>query len=266
MKAVIAQWVREDNIDHVNSISAPVHPRNTFYTRVVKRSIDIIFSLLAIAVTLPINLVIGAVTFFDVGKPIFFRQARAGMNGKLFNIVKFRNMRETVDENGVLLPPEKRVTKWGKFVRKTSLDELLNFYSVLRGDMSLIGPRPLPDTYLCRYSDRHKMRLSVRPGLECPPRHISGYDGTWQQRFENDIWYAEHVSLWTDLLMVFKLIQYTVNKRFAKKRGAAKSSSFIGYNEEGIAIDLNEAPLEYVVKVLEMNGIDTGEAKEAALK
>ncbi len=255
MKATISEWVRDDNIDIVNSKSQVVTPKNTIYTRYVKRIIDIVVSLLAVIVTLPINIIIAAVTFFDVGSPIFFKQNRVGKDAKIFNLIKFRNMTNKTDENGILLPAKQRVTKWGKFVRKTSLDELLNFYSVLKGDMSLIGPRPLPESYLSRYSDRHKMRLCVRPGLECPPVDIANYDGSWECRFENDIWYVENVSFLTDCYMVIKLFQFAFNRKFAGNRGAAKTVSFIGYDSSGRAIDLNEVPTEYVVRVLKMNGI-----------
>ena len=256
MKAEIAEWVRKDNIEKADAVSEAVHPRTNLYSRYIKRLIDIVVSLCALIITLPINLIIGVITFFDVGQPIFFSQRRVGKDEKVFSIVKFRNMKNTVDEDGILLPASKRVTKWGKFVRKTSLDELLNFWSVLKGDMSLIGPRPLPITYLPRYSERHRKRLLVRPGLECPPIDIESYDGSWQQRFENDIWYVENISFRTDCLMLLRLVQFTFNRKFAKKRGAATVSSFIGYNDSGKAMDLNDVSIEYVKSVLLKHGID----------
>lgn len=259
MKAVVGEWLREDNIKIVNEKSVPVKPRETIYSKYIKRLIDILASSVAIVVTFPVNIVIGIVTFFDVGKPIFFRQNRVGKDGKIFEIIKFRNMKNTLDENGILLPANQRVTKWGKFVRKTSLDELLNFYSVLKGDMSLIGPRPLPETYLERYSDRHKGRLKVRPGLECPPRDVKHFDGSWESRFENDIWYVENLSFVTDCIMLVKLFQYAFNRKLSGNRGAAKAKSFIGYNKEGKAIDLSEVPLKYIIRVLEMNDIHVKE-------
>lgn len=255
MKAIIAEWIREDNVEIANSNSEQVSFHETLYTRFVKRLIDIVVSLIVLTITFPVNFIIGIVTYFDVGLPLFFTQNRVGKNEKIFSIIKFRNMKNTVDENGILLPPDKRVTRWGRFVRKVSLDELLNFVSVLKGDMSLIGPRPLPESYLPRYSERHKQRLRVRPGLECPPNSIETFDGSWEQRFENDIWYVENISLKTDCLMVIRLFQFAFNRKFANKRGNAKTSSFIGYDEKGKAIDLNDVPDDYIVRVLEENGI-----------
>ena len=189
--------------------------------------------MVALVVTLPFNLIIGIITMFDVGFPIFFKQTRTGKDGKEFTIIKFRNMRNTCDERGELLPPEQRVTTFGKFVRKTSLDELLNFWSVFKGDMSIIGPRPLVPEYTHRYNDRHRMRLTVRPGLECPPRTIGHHVWTWQEQFENDIWYVENVSFKTDCVMIINLIKYTLNKKDATARAIVQRNSFIGYDDQG---------------------------------
>lgn len=167
--------------------TAGVKVKHTFYSRYIKRLLDIIFSLLALIITLPVNIVIGIITFWDVGKPIFFHQKRVGKDLKIFTIIKFRNMRELYDENGVLLPPDQRVTPFGKFVRRTSLDELLNFFSILKGDMSLIGPRPLLPEYISFYSERQLMRHAVRPGLECPTLVKRDHSRTWEEQFEDDI-------------------------------------------------------------------------------
>ena len=254
MKAEISELLRSEQ-----KSAAGEHPvaaaKEGIYAKYVKRCFDVMISAAALLVTFPVNIVIGAVTFFDVGRPLFFKQKRAGKNGKVFEIVKFRNMKNTVDENGILLPASQRVTKWGRWVRKTSLDELLNFWPVLKGDMSLIGPRPLPETYVPRYSERHKGRLKVKPGLECPPRDIEKYDGSWQERFENDVWYVENLSFMTDCFMVLRLFQFALNKKYSGNRGGAVGSSFIGYNEEGKAIGLNEVPDEYVERVLKRHNI-----------
>lgn len=256
MKATLGEWIREENLEMINAQSALVSVRQTIYTRYIKRLIDIIVSFCAIIITLPINLIIGIITYFDVGKPIFFHQERTGKDGVTFRLTKFRNMRDITDENGILLPADQRVTKWGHFVRKTSLDELLNFVYVLKGDMSLIGPRPLPSTYDNRYSDRHKQRLAVRPGLECPPRDMETYDGSWQERFENDVWYVENVSFVTDCKMILKMFQFALNRKASNRRGEAKTSAFIGYDRHTArAIDLNEVSEEYVIKVQKQYGI-----------
>lgn len=246
MRWEIADRLAEDRLPLVNSLEKKVTPKNTIYTNIIKRIIDIVISMIALILTFPINLMIGIITYFDVGRPIFFRQQRVGKNGKIFYIIKFRNMKNTRDERGELLPPEQRVTKFGKFVRKTSLDELLNFWSILKGDMSLIGPRPLVPEYVHRYSDRHKMRLAVRPGLECPPRVFENQNWTWQEQFENDVWYVENVSFLTDCMMVIRLAQFALNRNIANSRSLVSRGSFIGYDLQGKAIGLEEVPNDYI--------------------
>ncbi|MFR6288417.1 MAG: sugar transferase [Adlercreutzia equolifaciens subsp. celatus] len=191
-----ARILQERNLAHANAIATPVSPANGIYVRYVKRVLDIALSGAALLITLPINVVLGALTFRDVGSPLFFHQQRSGKNLKPFDLVKFRNMTNERDENGELLPPEERTTDLGRFVRQHSLDELLNFWSVFKGDMSLIGPRPLPVEFTPRMTERHKMRYAVRPGLECPFLNnalCEQYDFC-HARFENDILYVENVS------------------------------------------------------------------------
>lgn len=242
----IGRKLAEDRLPHVNSIQEEVRPSNTFYGKYIKRLLDIIISFLALVITLPINLVIAIITFFDVGRPIFFKQDRIGRNGKVFEIVKFRNMRNTYGSNGDLLPPDQRVTKWGRFVRKTSLDELLNFWSILVGDMSLIGPRPLPEPYLERYSQRHRARLLVRPGLECPPRQLGCEVWTWNDQLENDIWYVENLSFKTDCIAFINLIKFALDSKSANARAVAERGSFMGYDMDGKAINDAQIPQEYL--------------------
>ncbi len=237
-----AQLLREKYLQRKNETAAPACPKDTFYTRYGKRALDIVISLPAFIMLLPLNCLLGIGTFLDVGKPIFFCQTRVGKDGKPFTIVKFRNMNEKKDGDGKLLPPSQRVTKFGKIMRKLSLDELLNFWSVLRGDMSIIGPRPLPVFIYDRMCDRHKMRTAVRPGLECPRViHVEGEEfSNYQRTFENDIWYVENVSFLQDVRMLLLLIKmvFSMGKRGAQAAGKG-ISYFVGYNEDGIAISLN---------------------------
>ncbi len=205
---------------------ANVRVSNTFYARYVKRLLDILLSLAAIIVTLPINVIIGCITFFDVGRPVFFHQKRVGKDLQPFTIVKFRNMRDTRDENGELLPPDERVTEFGKFVRKTSLDELLNFWSILKGDMSLIGPRPLLAEYTPYYTEHQLMRHAVRPGLECPSLVRRDHSRTWAEQFEDDVWYVENVSFVTDCRMVIALVKLVFDKKELKRRSGALRGRF----------------------------------------
>ena len=248
----VAKVIREDTMESVNIHSKKVYPRTSFYTKYGKRILDIIISSIAILVAFPVNLLIGIITFFDVGYPIFFRQERLGKDGKVFTITKFRNMTNEKDKNGDLLPAEQRVTKIGYYVRKTSLDELLNFWSILKGDMSVIGPRPLEPVYNDRYSERHKMRMAVRPGLECPILYETKQKITWYRQFENDIYYVENVSLILDLKMAVSLVKMVFNKERNSIRGASARGGFVGYTLGGDTISSHRVPAKYVEKALEL--------------
>jgi len=245
-KKWVAEYVRKNNLAIVNNQSPRVNVRTGMYPRYIKRVLDIVISFCACIVTLPINLILGICTYFDVGSPVFFFQKRPGRNGDLFTIVKFRNMRNAYDANGIPLPISQRVTKFGSFVRKTSLDELLNFWSILKGDMSVIGPRPLADIYLDRYSERHKMRHAVRPGLECPNIRTNEYGSGWHDQFENDIWYVENISFVTDCKMVFGLIRITFDKKTRKQHAVQGPGDFLGYDTDGTAFGANNVPLKYM--------------------
>lgn len=242
----IADALAEDRLPAINAKLDDVHPSNTLYARYGKRLVDIAVSGLALLVTAPINLVLAVVTYFDVGAPIMFSQERVGKDGKIFRIYKFRNMTNEKDENGELLHPSLRITRWGHFVRKTSLDELLNFWSVFKGDMSIIGPRPLVPEYAHRYHKRHKARLSVRPGLECPPKDIGSHVWTWQEQFDNDVWYVEHISFATDFRMLVNLFLFAIDRKSSEARASSKRGTFMGYSLEGRAINLDDVPQEYI--------------------
>lgn len=241
----IAELVQRENLDSVNIRSEAVFPRQNFYLKYVKRMLDVAIAFPVCVLLLPVNFVLGILTFFDVGCPIFFRQKRVGKDGKLFYLTKFRNMTEEKDEYGNLLPPGERVTRLGAFVRKYSLDELLNFWSVLKGDMSLIGPRPLPAEFRERFSDRHRMREAVKPGLECPC--ISGKSTVryYQEQFENDIWYVEHVNFLLDCRLCFYLVKMVFNSRERGDHAKSGGGDFLGYNAEGKAFSMRHIPEEY---------------------
>lgn len=232
----LAEILAEERLAKINQSLESVVPSKTIYARYIKRIIDIVISFVALVVTLPVNLVIGVITIFDVGFPIFFKQQRIGKNEKIFTIIKFRNMRNDRDEKGDLLPASERVTKFGKIVRKTSLDELLNFWSIFKGDMSLIGPRPLLPQYLVRFNKRHKGRFLVRPGLECPPRELLDTVWSWQERFDNDVWYVENLSFLVDCKMIINLIRYALDPQMSSLRANANLGTFMGYDLNGEAI------------------------------
>lgn len=251
---LLADKIAEERLPGINQNTKTVMPRVSFYTKYGKRILDICISFVALIITIPINLLIAFVTLIDLGFPLIFRQKRAGKDGRLFTIYKFRNMTNEVDDNGDLLPSELRITKCGAFWRKTSLDELLNFWSILKGDMSIIGPRPLVPEYTHRLSNRHQMRLVVRPGLECPPWKRLNHYWTWDEQFENDIWYVENVSFWVDVQMCFKLILFMLDRKNAALRNCGRGS-FAGYsmNGKGISyLELDRQTIERMMPVLQI--------------
>lgn len=231
-----ARLLRERNLAHANEVAAPVRPRRTIYGRFVKRGLDIILSAAALAITAPVNLVLAGLTYLDVGSPVLFRQRRQGRGLTEFTMVKFRNMTNDTDEDGQLLPVDQRITKLGYFVRNHSLDELLNFWSVLKGDMSLIGPRPLPVEFTERMTARHRMRYAVRPGLECPAmsERPEGMDPA-HFRFENDVAYVESLSFVTDVKQAFRLVA-VVFRRAGSSPYTGTDGHFIGYDRDGRAM------------------------------
>jgi len=248
----LADYLAETRLKQINKKCRKVKPARNFYSKYIKRLIDIAVSSVMLIITLPVNFVIFLITAVTLGSPVFFRQERIGKNGKPFTIVKFRNMTNKTDKNGELLPASERVTRCGKFLRKTSLDELLNFWSILKGDMSLIGPRPLVPEYTHRYNKFHKYRLSVRPGLECPPRKITNKVWTWQEQFDNDIWYVEHVSFLTDCKMIVNLARFALDSKSAEARASVNErGTFFGYDLNGKAINLDEVPQEIIDRLFD---------------
>ena len=192
----------------MEKFDSSVKPVKSFYSIVVKRFLDIVLSGIAIICLSPILVILSILELIFHGKPIIYATKRPGKNGKLFKMYKFRSMTNEVGEDGWLLPEEKRLTSFGRFIRKTSLDELPELFNILRGDMSIIGPRPLLVEYLDYYSPRHSMRHAVRPGFACfRIVHTESTTWTWGEQFENDIWYVEHVSFLTDVRMIFAIIK-----------------------------------------------------------
>lgn len=263
-KVEIASYIQEDNLETVNQKVVPVVPRVSFYTKYVKRLLDLLIGLIAFIISAPFNLIIGIVTIFDVGFPIIFKQKRIGKDKKEFTIYKFRNMTNATDANGELLPPSERVTKWGKFVRKTSLDELMNFVSVIKGDMSIIGPRPLINGYVNRLNVRHQGIYLVRPGLECPTPHKVDHALSWQERFDNYVWYVENCSFKTDLRLCLRIFGITFDRKATKVRSQATHGAFMGYDKEGNVLYSKAVPEKYVEMFCEKHGYkDFQEAVDA---
>lgn len=174
----------------------------------LKRLFDILFSALGLFVLAPLFLIIAWQVRRKLGSPVLFRQLRPGLNSKLFELIKFRTMTDERDEAGTLLSDEVRLTKFGKFLRSTSLDELPELWNVLKGDMSMVGPRPLLIEYLPLYSPEQARRHEVKPGITGWAQ-INGRNAvSWEEKFRFDIWYVDNRSLWLDI----KILLMTVRK------------------------------------------------------
>lgn len=182
------------------------------YRNFLKRMIDMVLTIFALAIISPIFIIISLVLFFNNnGKPFFF-QERPGKNGKIFRIIKFKSMNDKKDSNGNLLPDSKRMTKTGIFIRKTSLDEIPQLLNVLKGEMSIIGPRPLLKQYLPYYTDREKIRHKVRPGITGLAQ-VSGRNNLdWRTRLELDVQYVENLNLSLDVKVFLKTIKKVLTK------------------------------------------------------
>lgn len=177
------------------------------YRKYIKRILDFILSLIALVILSPIILVIAILVRIKLGSPVIFKQKRPGLNEKIFTLYKFRTMTDAKDENGNLLPDNIRLTKFGKILRSTSLDELPELFNILKGDMSIVGPRPLLVKYLPLYNKSQKHRHDVRPGFtgwaQCNGRNAL----SWEEKFDLDIYYVNHVSFFIDVKILFKTIK-----------------------------------------------------------
>lgn len=201
------------------------------YRDYFKRAIDIFASGGALLVlTVPLAMVTLWLHFANKGAGAFFRQERPGKDGKIFKVVKFKTMTDERDKDGKLLPDAKRLTKVGRFIRSTSIDELPQLWNVLKGDMSLIGPRPLLVQYLPLYSKEQARRHEVRPGItgwaQCHGRNAI----SWQKKFELDIWYVDHISFATDCKVIWTTIQKVIKRADISEEGYATMEYFNGKN------------------------------------
>ena len=161
------------------------------------------------------------------GNP-FFTQERPGKNEKIFKLIKFRTMTNKKDKNGKLLPDEKRLTSYGKFLRKTSLDELPELLNILKGDMSIIGPRPLLVVYLDRYNEYQKHRHDVRPGLTGYAQANGRNAVTWEEKFEMDVWYVNHITFWGDVRIILQTVKTVLKSEGISSETSATMEEFMG--------------------------------------
>jgi sugar transferase EpsL len=195
----------------------------------IKRLIDISMALATLIVFSPVLLVVALAVRIRHGSPVLFRQTRPGLNGEPFEILKFRTMTDARDICGDLLPDAQRLTALGKFLRRTSLDELPELLNVLKGDMSLVGPRPLRMRYLERYTPRQARRHEVKPGITGWAQ-VNGRNGLpWEDRFEMDVWYVDHWSLWLDLKIIFLTVWKVLKQDGISQEGHVTMTEFKGY-------------------------------------
>jgi lipopolysaccharide/colanic/teichoic acid biosynthesis glycosyltransferase len=194
----------------------------------IKRLIDILTATIVLVVFSPILLVISLLVRNKLGSPILFTQERPGLNGKSFKMIKFRSMRDAINENGDELSDSERLTPFGEKLRSSSLDELPGLWNVLKGDMSLVGPRPLLVEYLPLYSTEQSKRHNVRPGITGWAQ-INGRNAiSWEDKFKLDLWYVENQSLWLDLKILFLTIKKVFIKEGISADGEATMSAFKG--------------------------------------
>lgn len=206
------------------------------YEKYIKRAMDVLLSLGALVVLSPVLLIVAVLVRTKLGSPVLFRQERPGKDGKIFALYKFRTMTDARDQEGNLLPDEVRLTRFGKLLRSTSLDELPELYNILRGDMSLVGPRPLLVKYLPRYSPRQARRHEVRPGLTGWAQ-VNGRNAlSWEERFELDVYYTEHLSMGMDVKILFLTVKAVLCRSGISSETSVTMEEFMGTLEKAGAV------------------------------
>ena len=203
----------------------------SFYEKYIKRLMDIVLSGGALIILSPVLLVTAILVRTKLGSPVIFCQERPGKDEKVFKLYKFRSMTDTRDENGELLPDSVRLTRFGKLLRSTSLDELPELWNILRGDMSIVGPRPLLVRYLPRYNEEQKHRHDVRPGLTGWAQ-VNGRNAiSWEEKFRLDVWYVENLSFWVDMKTIFLTVKKVFCREGISSETAATMEEFMGTKE-----------------------------------
>tara|TARA_B100001059_G_scaffold57050_1_gene52240 strand:- start:118094 stop:118690 length:597 start_codon:yes stop_codon:yes gene_type:complete len=194
----------------------------------VKRLVDILLSSVGLALTLPLMIVVGLLVSLKLGRPVIFSQVRPGFNRKAFKILKFRTMLDSVGIDGKTLPDDQRLTRFGRILRSTSLDELPGLFNVLKGDMSLVGPRPLLMEYLPLYSAEQARRHEVRPGITGWAQ-VNGRNAiSWEEKLKLDVWYVDNRSLWLDIKILFLTVKKVFVREGISAAGEATMSKFTG--------------------------------------
>lgn len=198
------------------------------YEKYFKRPLDIVCSGLALIVLSPVMGVTAIFVRKNLGSPVLFSQDRPGKDEKIFRIFKFRTMNAATDSNGNLLPDSERLTKFGSFLRSTSIDELPELWNILRGDMSVVGPRPLLVRYLPRYNERHRHRHDVRPGLTGYAQAHGRNAVSWEDKFEMDVYYTENLSFWMDVSIILQTVKSVLLREGISSETSATMEEFMG--------------------------------------
>ena len=198
----------------------------------MKRLFDFLVALFTLLILLPVIIVVAVLIRFKLGSPILFTQDRPGLNGKIFKMMKFRSMLDGKDKLGNMLPDNERMTKFGAFLRSTSLDELPGLFNVLKGDMSLVGPRPLLVQYLPLYNAEQARRHNVRPGITGWAQ-VNGRNAiSWEQKFKLDVWYVDNQSFWLDLKILFLTVKKVFVREGISADGEVTMSLFEGSDKK----------------------------------
>ena len=194
----------------------------------IKRLFDILVSAILLFALAPVIFVTAILVAVNLGTPTLFKQARPGLKGKIFQLIKFRSMQDAVDNDGNLLPDEQRLTTFGKKLRNTSIDELPGLWTVLKGDMSLVGPRPLLIEYLPLYSSEQARRHDVKPGITGWAQINGRNNISWQEKFELDVWYVDNQSFWLDIKILILTVKKVFKQADINAQGEATISKFTG--------------------------------------
>jgi len=194
--------------------------------------LDLSLTLPALLVLGPLGILLAVLVRLKLGRPVLFRQRRPGRDDRIFELIKFRTMTDARDSSGALLPDDERLTTFGRRLRSASLDELPTLWNVIRGDMSLVGPRPLLVRYLDRYTPAQRRRHDVAPGITGWAQ-VNGRNAiTWEEKFELDLWYVENLSLRTDLAILFRTMAEVLSQRDISADGQATMPEFMGTDDE----------------------------------
>lgn len=199
-----------EKVREKQTVEAP-HKKGV-YEKYIKRPVDFILSLVALIVFSPILLIVAVLVRIKLGSPVIFKQERPGLNGEIFNMYKFRTMTDERDENGELLPDIIRLTNFGRFLRNSSLDELPELINILKGEMSVIGPRPLLTKYLPLYNDKQRRRHEVRPGMTGYAQSHGRNSMSWEDKFDMDVYYVDHISFLGDLKIIMDTVLSVIRR------------------------------------------------------